>query len=471
MPFDGFPSPTTYQTVALADGAAGNIQTLQSMATFVIRDAGSPFARNLALCIVNGISGHDEAAQVTALFNYAQKCIAYQMHPLTAQWVQDLERSASVYKSGDCTSKSVALATLLASLGYYSDFRVCNYSPGSSDFSHVFVIACLSDGTKIPLDPSSPDSAPGWQSDCANMSDYKYWQSAPLMGDEMDGDFGGDEGDWGAVIDDSTFFDPGGAGGGSGDIGADLQSIIDSLTAGYDNAPQDSQLWQDPNGGVAIFNADGSTSPYDPSNPLDQAAAIEYQLTNPSGQIAGTASNQINFPDGSVEVQNVDGSIVKINADNSYTLWNTNGNIQSFDRNGNPLSPPVQTGKTPPTISSGAGGGSGGGVPLGGGSAQKAPTTATTQPTTTQTLTSILKGVTDALGLTQPTSTLRPTTAINPATGLPVLINPITGLPISAAASNQGISLTSQGLSLGGSGTISLTTIAILVAVFFALKK
>lgn len=460
-------SPTTYQSVPLADGAAGNIQTLQSMASFVIRDAGQPFARNFALCIVQNVPDHNELAEVTALFQYARDCVAYRMHPLTAQWVQDLQRTASVYGSGDCTSKSVALATLLASLGYYSDFRVCNYAPGSGEFSHVFVVACLSDGTKVPLDPSAPDATPGWQSDCANMSDYQYWQASNLMGDEQL-----DFSNYG-IGDDGTF-DFGTGGDVVGNIGDDLQAIIDQLTGANDQASldnlvtsSDGSVWQDGNGGSAILNADGTTSPVDPTNPLDQAAAIEYQLTNPSGQQEGSTSNQIIFPNGAVEIQNVDGSVVKVNPDNSYTLWNTNGVIQSFDANGNAVTQAIQTGKAPPSVGSG----SGGGIPLGSGGPQKAQTSTPAQPTTTQTLTSVLKGITDALGLTHPTNPLLPTTAVNPLTGQRVLINPVTGLPIATTTSNQGISLTSQGLSLGGSGTISITTLLLIGLAFFAFKK
>jgi hypothetical protein len=393
------------------------------------------------------------------------------MHPLTAQWVQDLKRTASTYQSGDCTSKSVALATLLAALGYYSDFRVCNYVPGSGEFSHVFVIASLPDGTQLSLDPSSPDAYPGWYSDCANMADYRYWQAAGLLGQDGQDSVDTSGGD----IIDTSALDGTGGDNTSGFVDTSLADNADSilsalqdLAGGTPQPLQDIPLYQDPNtGGVAYYNQDGTTSPVDPTNPLDQAAALEANLFNPANE-AGATTNQVNFPDGSVEVQNADGSVVKVNPDNSYTLWKTNGTIQSFDSSGNPVTQPTQTNRQPPSISSAGlpssgGGGAGAGKPL------TPPSSGAATAGTGTSLTSILKSIASAFGI----GTQTPTTAINPLTGQRVLVNPVTGQPISStySTSGTGISLTSSGLNVGGIGSISMGTILLIAVFFFALKK
>jgi hypothetical protein len=246
----------------------------------------------------------------------------------------------------------------------------------------------------------------------------------------------------------------------------DILAALQDLAGGPSQPLQDIPMYQDPNtGGVAYYNQDGTTSPVDPTNPLDQAAALEANLFNPANE-AGPTTNQINFPDGSVEVQNTDGSVVKVNADNSYTLWKPNGTIQSFDSSGNPVTQPTQTNRQPPSISS-AGLPSSGGAGAGA-SKPLAPPSSTT-PTTGTSLTSILKSIASAFGIGTQAGT-----AINPLTGQRVLVNPVTGQPITSSynpATGQGISLTSQGLNVGGIGSISMGTILLIAVFFFALKK
>src|SRR5260221_11896054 len=83
----------TYQSSPLAQGKRGNIQTLQAMASFVLRDIADPQVVELASSIISRAPNHDDMAEVKAIYNWVRDNIRYRKHPLNAQWVQDAMRT------------------------------------------------------------------------------------------------------------------------------------------------------------------------------------------------------------------------------------------------------------------------------------------------------------------------------------------------------------------------------------------
>ena len=135
-PDNQLPISTTYKP--LADGVSGTRQSLRAMAQAVrhglppeyvgFKDAYNINAANQIAC--------DPSKGFISLYQYARDQIQYIDHPWHMQVVQDAKRTLQL-GTGDCVSKSVLLATLLASLGVKSRF-VTQATTGEG-FDHVYV--------------------------------------------------------------------------------------------------------------------------------------------------------------------------------------------------------------------------------------------------------------------------------------------------------------------------------------------
>ncbi len=86
---------------------------------------------------------------LAALFCFVRDRIAYIEHPPDEQVVQDCRRTLEM-ATGDCVSKSVCLATLLACRGYRPRFVV--QCLDGAEYSHVYC-DLWADGRWIGLDP------------------------------------------------------------------------------------------------------------------------------------------------------------------------------------------------------------------------------------------------------------------------------------------------------------------------------
>lgn len=114
---------------------------------------------NFAESLVDGCL-LDPQCEIERLFDYTAHQIKYLSHPVNAQTVQDAWRTIH-FKTGDCVSKSVLLATLLASLGYPVKF-IAQYSGDEAGYSHVYVLTQDENGNEIRLDPVASDKLTGW---------------------------------------------------------------------------------------------------------------------------------------------------------------------------------------------------------------------------------------------------------------------------------------------------------------------
>jgi transglutaminase-like putative cysteine protease len=90
-------------------------------------------------------------SRIVALLRYVRDEILYADHPWNMQVVKDCRRTLDS-RSGDCVSKSVCLATLLACLGIESRF-VAQATDGAN-YDHVYLQA-LADDQWISLDPTA----------------------------------------------------------------------------------------------------------------------------------------------------------------------------------------------------------------------------------------------------------------------------------------------------------------------------
>ena len=150
----------------LFDGDSGTFQTLDAMRDAVLGRVPpdysgyqDPLNIRAAESICAGASGQ-ERAQIAALFSWAIQNITYVEHPFNTQIVQDAQRTLAL-REGDCVSLSVLLATLLACLGYQSQF-IAQWVDGESA-SHVYVEAFLPNGEVLALDAVAKDQPIGWR--------------------------------------------------------------------------------------------------------------------------------------------------------------------------------------------------------------------------------------------------------------------------------------------------------------------
>ena len=151
----------------LAEGAQGTWQTLNAMRACVLGQVPPDYSGyqdefniSAAGTICANAPGQEAKAQIAALFNWVTQNITYEPHPFNQQVCQDAKRTIDL-RRGDCVSLSVLLATLLACLGYRSQF-VAQFVDGE-DASHVYVEVFLPNGETLALDAVAKDQPIGWR--------------------------------------------------------------------------------------------------------------------------------------------------------------------------------------------------------------------------------------------------------------------------------------------------------------------
>jgi len=164
-PFYSLPS-LVFRHEPLAHGAIGTFQTLAVMAKCVRGEIAPDFCGYQKSAIIDFaakmIEGCENSQQeIAKFFDYVAHQIKYEAHPIDQQIVQDACRTIQ-FKKGDCVSKSVLLATLLASMDYDVRF-VAQYFNDEQLYSHVYCEAFDRQlGNWIALDPVANDKPMGW---------------------------------------------------------------------------------------------------------------------------------------------------------------------------------------------------------------------------------------------------------------------------------------------------------------------
>jgi hypothetical protein len=163
---------------ALADGDSGTFQTLEAMKDAVLGRIGPDYSGYRdsfvcraahSICAKSGCSGQ---AQIAALFDFVARQIKYEAHPIDQQVLQDARRTIEI-GSGDCVSKSVLLATLLACFGH-KPFFIAQWVDGVSA-SHVYVGLNLN-GEELRLDPVAEDEPMGWSQPLLDGGFERAWR-------------------------------------------------------------------------------------------------------------------------------------------------------------------------------------------------------------------------------------------------------------------------------------------------------
>lgn len=151
-------SPAVVWHTPLPSGTAGTFATLEAMASCVCGEVPPDFCGYECLTVKRLA---DQLVTIEGCFDYVAHRIKYVAHPIDQQVVQDACRTIQ-FKTGDCVSKSVLLATLLASMDYDVRF-VAQYWDDVQAYSHVYVEALDKQSHQwLPLDPVANDKPMGW---------------------------------------------------------------------------------------------------------------------------------------------------------------------------------------------------------------------------------------------------------------------------------------------------------------------
>lgn len=156
--------PHSIEFRPLASGAPGIFQSLDAMVAATLgrippdfSGFDDPHIKRAAMDVCAGTVANDGAAQIAALFDYVARGLEYKLHPPNQQTLQDCRRTLEI-GAGDCVSKSVCLATMLAALGHTTRFVAqCD----GQEFMHVYV-EVLTPGGWLALDPVASDQPMGW---------------------------------------------------------------------------------------------------------------------------------------------------------------------------------------------------------------------------------------------------------------------------------------------------------------------
>jgi Transglutaminase-like superfamily len=138
----------------LREGIDGTFQTLAAMAQAVngqISPDFSGYQDSHNIEAANAIIGTSFGWTAKPLFQFVRDSILYINHPWNMQVVQDCKRTLE-FQTGDCVSKSVCLATLLACRGMASRFVA--QAPDGANYDHVYV-QVLRNGQWVSLDPTA----------------------------------------------------------------------------------------------------------------------------------------------------------------------------------------------------------------------------------------------------------------------------------------------------------------------------
>lgn len=134
------------QSSEIADGFAGNKQTLSKMIELAKARRGNPMVRRLAENILDHyqVGSHDYQREVIAIGDFVKQKVRYTKDPAGIEYVQDpllmIENMSKLgYVAGDCDDMSLLVATLLLSVGHEPYFKVVKYSPNSSSWNHIYV--------------------------------------------------------------------------------------------------------------------------------------------------------------------------------------------------------------------------------------------------------------------------------------------------------------------------------------------
>jgi len=171
-PFYSLPVSTpVIRHIPLAQGAIGTFQTLDAMSQCVRGEIAPDFCGHECPAVKRLA---DQLVTIEACFDYVAHKISYVAHPPSEQVVQDACRTIQ-FKTGDCVSKSVLLASLLGALGYHCKF-IAQYWDDEQMYSHVYVLVTDECGQEIRLDPVADKEPMGWSQSLPDFGFETSWE-------------------------------------------------------------------------------------------------------------------------------------------------------------------------------------------------------------------------------------------------------------------------------------------------------
>lgn len=148
--------PLVEKEIGTGDAAAKT--TVRDMCRLAARDSAHPLVRSLAQRLKKGKSDREA---VRSALEHVVKAVPYKSDPVGVEWVvapiyslglvkPTGEVAKRFRKGGDCDDQATALGALLLAMGYRAKMKIIAWR--IHDYTHVYVVAILPDGTRIPCD-------------------------------------------------------------------------------------------------------------------------------------------------------------------------------------------------------------------------------------------------------------------------------------------------------------------------------
>jgi len=160
-------------------------QTIERMQEFIAADATHPLVMAAAQEAIAGLAPNDAAGRVRAVFNWIKRRILLVTDAelaglggfLQAEDAEVLIRPVDLLgmpqPQGDCDDFAMLGAAMLRALGISSELITIAADPADrSRYSHVYLLAILPCGRRVPLDLSH-GPYPGWQP--ASLGKTRIW--------------------------------------------------------------------------------------------------------------------------------------------------------------------------------------------------------------------------------------------------------------------------------------------------------
>lgn len=158
----------------LANGARGNLKTVDYMIKIARKVSGHPEVRQLAENILSYYNTKDMyyLDESIAIGDYVKKFVRYVRDPNGIEMLTDpltmIDKLKRNEAKGDCDDMALLIATLLLSIGVQPYYAIVKYNKSSRGFNHIYVIVVEKNlnskkRRRLPIDAIAKDFPIGYE--------------------------------------------------------------------------------------------------------------------------------------------------------------------------------------------------------------------------------------------------------------------------------------------------------------------
>jgi transglutaminase superfamily protein len=162
----------------LRHGSDGNVQTLRYAAEMVRAAAADEWLRARAVSLVSQCDPHDAACEIAKVFEFVRDRVRYVDDPPGHERLADARSTLLMpAPAGDCLDKAVLLMSLLATIGYRSQFIVQEWEGDvdANGFDHVHPEVFTPDGSVMQADATERSGILDYEMPSKGRMRFEVW--------------------------------------------------------------------------------------------------------------------------------------------------------------------------------------------------------------------------------------------------------------------------------------------------------